>query len=369
MLKYGARFWAPFLSLCISQSASAYLVDDASFSLYEEFMMAGTGVAYLGSPGNAATNPAGLAYIKDLDRYYTTILIGRLESGEDTSIDDGLSVLPALVAKNFSLWGGILEPYLSTQQFLVTQSEKSTESYDFILSATNIRAGLGWGRKFDRTAFGIGAYFSRESSISKTSFRNTDAIGSSNSSRQTLIAGLSLGVAQAYTTWSWGLRFSVAPALISARSKSTGEFYTFSNQQTYPISETDSSAMLRAHYLIGGTTLKITDSVTLLTDVGWNPPLEGKDLDAEVDYQGSLDLKLGVKQDLEGKRSLFYGASTNTKNVDKKSRAHEDINIIVSAGYKRPVKSSNTFYGLSYSQDKSGEGRSYILTLGSDFSL
>jgi hypothetical protein len=370
MLKSGARFWAPVFSFFLSHAASAYVVDDASFALYEEFMMAGAGTGYLGSVGNVSTNPAGLAFIKDLDRYYTNLLIARFDSGDDTTIDDGVSVLPALVAKSFPLLAGVLEPYLSTQQFLVsTGSVTPTENYSFLLQANTIRAGLGWGRKSGDTAFGLGMYLSRESSISKVNFSSTDTMGFNNSSRQTLLAGLSLGMAQAFESWTWGLRFSIAPALISSRARTTGETYIFSNQQTYPINESNSDAQLRANYVIGGTTLRLTETLTLLTDVGWNPPLQGKDLDAEVDYQGSVDFKLGLKQDLEERRSLFYGISTNTKNVDSKSGSHEDVTINVSAGYKRPIKTSNTFYGLTYNQDKSGDGRAYILTLGSDFSL
>lgn len=364
---FGALLFSTF-------SAQAYISDRSNFGMYEEYLMSSAGTAYLGSAGNVTLNPAGLGFIRDVERYHTVLLVASFKDDSGSRVDNGVSFIPAFVAKNFSLGGGVIQPYFSSFEF--SANFESSEALKQSMTTSEVksyRAGMGWGKSWGSFALGLTGYL--ESSSSMINFyEDNQTPGESyfinlQADSQTYIMGASLGLAQQLSGWSWGLKLSPPPALISSREKTRGTYYDVTSGTRQNLNDASGGPSLRVPTATGGLMFDVSSDLHLLADVSYVFPAKGKDDINEVDYTGALTIKMGLKKDLNDRQNLYLGAGLEGQNTDRKSGVHEVVDLALSGGLKHQIKTSHALYGLSYRQSESGDSRTYVLIFGSDFSL
>jgi hypothetical protein len=318
--------------------------------------MSGAGVAHLGNAGNVILNPAGLGFITNTERYHTLLAVASFTSSDGSNIDDGVSFIPAFVAKNFNFQGGVIQPYFSSSDFTVSTEKNVGFSESFTgAEVKSFQLGFGWGKNWNGLAFGLTTYV-QSSTLNFTYFEDNKTPGESfisnyrgNSKSYTL--GAALGLAQQLTGWS------------------RGTYYDIASDTHLSLDNNSNRSDLRIPYTRAGVKLDLSSDLHLLSDIGYLFPAKGNDNSERVDYSGAPDFRMGLIKDFENDRNIYLGARFEAKNNDRESNSPEQADYGFSGGFKHRIKTSQAFYGLSYRQSESGDSRTYALVFGSDFAL
>lgn len=362
-----------FTLIFSSHSTFAYISERQISGSYEELLMSNAGVAYLGSAGNGLINPAGLAYLKDPQRYYGVLAVGRFRN-RDVVVDNGVSFIPAFVAKTFSFKGGILEGYLSSSQFNINSRTKSgtVETNNFgNLRETSI--GLAWGRKWGEWALGISSYLSNETTSFSYNEEDSNPAARSvvilNRNQEILSLRYFIGLAGKFSWGNWGMKLAPPASLIKATTRDEGTYFDLTGNTQTSIDAKNNDRVGRASYAKTGLQIDLSNTTHLLFDLGYVFPVKEEDQQGKHDYSGAYDVHVGTKLELENDRNIFAGTTLESQNTDSISKSHDNVDYKVSFGFGHKLRTSNTFYGMTYRQDEKGDSQAYALIFGSDFSL
>lgn len=353
--------------LIINFSAYGFVLENSLEGAGVESLMNGIGQARLGSSGALGSNPALLAWLPKKHQLTSTnyLMIFRLKTESNQSFNSSTDVIPAFAANSegFGKWG---HGYgLITSKMRGTFTEKNNQQLSYATNEVqNISINYGIGFKLTKiTSFGLGLYLGQVKTDETFSF-----FGEIDDYDFTLLSqeklkfwnqGISLGLAQKYDSWIFGISSKINTAKFGVTGTQVENSYNEINNSNSSLIENKKPEIKIIPKISGGIQKQMKE-MNLFFDLSWNPGYS--DTQTNESYKAIFSAGLA----LEGHFSDTY--KWYSSFLHSPSNGVQDDNASISAGLSKKGQHSLNYGGVTWQRPyKKVDSEEILITFGTQF--